>query len=261
MTSRDKVLEQLNENKRSVGSDYLIIIPTYNEADNIKELIDRINKHVSTKVQILVIDDGSPDGTADIVTKLSKNINGLSVFKRSGKLGLGSAYLAGFSLAMDAGFLFVITMDSDLSHDPVVINDLIVKSKDNDLVIGSRYCQGGRISNFELWRRWMSKGGNWLAKTLLGLKAMDCTSGFRCYRTNSLKSLDADHNVESRQYIFLVEILMLLTIKKYRIAEVPITFNQRTRGKTKVSFMEFFHALERIIFLSIKNRFLKKKNL
>ena len=260
MATRDSVLQQLKANQRSFHLNHLLIIPTYNEADNIKELIERIKRDVSTPLQILVIDDGSPDGTAKIVEELAKNIKCLQVLKRDGKLGLGSAYLEGFSLGIESGFPFVITMDSDLSHDPVVINDMMSKSPANDLVIGSRYCPGGEIPNFELWRRWMSKGGNWYAKTLLAIKASDCTSGFRCYRTEVLKNLDVGRNVESRQYIFLVELLSLLTSKGCRIAEVPIIFNQRTRGKTKVSFEEFFHGFERIFVLFLHQKFSKRKS-
>jgi len=256
---RDNVLKEMKENKRSNGLEFLVIVPTYNEADNIKELIERIKRDVSLDLQILVIDDGSPDGTAIIVEQLAKDIKYLQVFKRSGKLGLGSAYRDGFSLGIEAGFPFIITMDSDLSHDPIVINDLIAKSRDNDLVIGSRYCTGGKIPNFELWRRWMSKGGNWYAKTLLAIKASDCTSGFRCYRARMLNELDVNKNAGSRQYIFLVEILSWASRKGYRIAEVPITFNQRTRGKTKVSLEEFFHGFNKIIFLFFHQRVFKRK--
>lgn len=259
MKQRSDVLTQLRAHKQAIGSDYLVIIPTYNEVENVTELIDRIATRVSTKMQILVIDDGSPDGTAAAATAKSTKISGITVYERAGKQGLGSAYLAGFSLALEAGFTFVITMDSDLSHDPIVINDMIKKSAVNDLVIGSRYCPGGEIPNFELWRRWMSKGGNLLAKTLLGIKAMDCTSGFRCYRTNVLKSLDVEKNIKSKQYIFLVELLLWLTMNKCRIDEVPIIFNQRTMGKTKVSPKEFLHALERIFILAYQVRILKKK--
>jgi dolichol-phosphate mannosyltransferase len=258
MTDRTAVLNELKAFKASGRADYLVIIPTYNEAENIKELIERIHRDVKTPVQILVIDDGSPDGTAKVATELAKNLKGISILERSGKMGLGSAYLAGFALAEETGFPFVITMDSDLSHDPIVINDMIAKSASNDLVIGSRYCPGGKIPNFELWRRWMSKGGNLLAKTLLGIKAMDCTSGYRCYRTSVFKTVDPAEHVQSRQYIFLVEYLMHLTIRKCRIAETPITFNQRTRGKTKVSFEEFYHGLERIFYLAISTRLLKR---
>lgn len=259
MKERSDVLAQLKAQQQLMMSAYLIIIPTYNEVDNVTELIGRISKHVLSKVQILVIDDGSPDGTAKAAQELSRTMDGITVYERRGKLGLGSAYLAGFSLAIDAGFTYVITMDSDLSHDPVVINAMIQKSPFNDLVIGSRYCPGGQIPNFELWRRWMSKGGNLLAKTLLGIKAMDCTSGFRCYRTAVLKNLDVAKNIKSKQYIFLVELLLWLTMNQCRIAEVPIIFNQRTMGKTKVSPKEFLHALERIFVLAYQVRILKKK--
>ena len=259
LSTREQLLEKLKQAVSMRGVKFLIAIPTYNEVGNIRELIEGIIANVDIEKEILVIDDGSPDGTADVVSEMKESINGLNVYRRSGKMGLGSAYLEAFALAIEAGFPFVITMDADLSHNPVVINQMIAKISENDLVIGSRYTDGGSIPNFELWRRWMSKGGNWLAKTLLKVKAKDCTSGFRCYRTEVLKNLKVNQNVESKQYIFLVEILLWLTINHCRIGEVPIIFNQRTRGKTKVSPTEFLHALERIVQLSFRTNVLHRK--
>ncbi len=259
MDARQEIIAKLRLAIANRKVNFLIAIPTYNEVDNILELIRRIDARVLAPREILVIDDGSPDGTADAVRTQAKNIPGVHIYKRAGKLGLGSAYLAAFSIAIDAGFPYVITMDADLSHDPVVINAMISIAPLNDLVIGSRYCDGGSIPNFELWRRCMSKGGNFLAKMLLGVKARDCTSGFRCYRTQVLKALKVEGNIKSRQYIFLVEILLWLSINQCRIDEVPIEFNQRTMGKTKVSPSEYWHALERIFDLCIKVRLFKHK--
>ena len=252
--NRDQVVSSLKASRSSRGTDFLLVLPTYNEAENIASLIRRIVKAVRTPLEIVVVDDGSPDGTAGIVEGLKGEVPGLYILRRSGKMGLGSAYLAGFSLAEEAGFPYVITMDCDHSHDPAVINDMVARIPGNDLVIGSRYCPGGDIPNFELWRRVISKGGNLLAKTLLGIRAMDCTSGFRCYRTKALQEVRVHEQVRSRRYIFLVELLSLMTLYHCRIAETPIIFNQRTLGKTKVTFKEMFHALEMMFALAIRQR-------
>ena len=251
------VLARLKERRSFGKADFLQVLPTYNEAENIASLIQRIIKDVRVPLEILVVDDGSPDGTAGIIEALGRDTVNLHLFKRAGKMGLGSAYLAGFAFAMEAGFPYVITMDCDHSHDPVVINDMAAAIPDYDLVIGSRYCRGGRISDYDAWRRAISKGGNFLAKALLGIKAQDCSSGFRCYRTKVLHDLDVARAVESRRYIFLVELLCLMTAYHCRVAEVPIVFHQRTRGKTKVNLKEMQHALKMIFALAFRRRWTK----
>lgn len=239
-------------------SDFLVIVPTYNEIENIQKLIHRIKSDVEVSIEVLVVDDNSPDGTAEKVLEIQKTTPNLHLMKRSGKMGLGSAYLSGFHAAFDAGFAYVITMDSDLSHAPEVINDMAAQIGQCDLVIGSRYVHGGKIIDFQLWRTVLSRGGNLLARTLLGLKTRDCSSGFRCYRCAVLSSADVEKAVVSRRYIFLVELLFCLSRRGCRIQEVPIIFINRVEGKTKVNMREMVAGLWTIVTLSITERLLKR---
>jgi len=239
-------------------SQFLLIIPTYNEIENISKLINCIQKDISIPAEIIVVDDNSPDGTANKVLDLKGDIPNIHLLKRSAKMGLGTAYMSGFKIGHEAGFKYFITMDSDLSHPPEVINRMAAEILNNDIVIGSRYCPEGKVLNFPPWRILLSKGGNLLAKTLLGLKTMDCTSGFRCYRSNVLSSLNLEENIISRRYIFLVELLFLFHRNNLRIAETPIIFVNRVAGKTKVNIKEMLQGLLTIFRLRLKYRFFEK---
>ena len=205
-------------------------------------------------MEILVVDDNSPDGTAIRVAEIMKEHRNVQLLNRSGKMGLGSAYLSGFSVAARAGFPYVITMDSDLSHAPETINAMAAEIVNCDLVIGSRYVPGGKIVDFQTWRRMLSKGGNFLARWLLGLSTRDCTSGFRCYRLSMLTSIDLEKAITSRRYIFLVELLLMLCSKGCRVVEVPIVFINRIEGKTKVNIKEMAAGLWTIIKLGVSRR-------
>ena len=235
-------------------SPFLVVIPTYNEIENIENIIRRLDLSVSPPLSILVIDDNSPDGTAGEIEALQEKRNNLYLLNRTAKLGLGSAYMDGFRIGIQSGADYIITMDSDLSHDPAVINQMMKEMNDCDLVIGSRYTDGGQIVDLERWRRFLSKGGNMIARNLLHLPTKDSTSGFRCYRASMLAALNLEERVKSHKYIFLVELLALLVGMKFRIKEIPISFTKRLEGKTKVNIGEMVHGLWTLAMIRARNQ-------
>ena len=223
----------------------LMIIPTYNEAENIEALIRAI-QDLKLPLDILVVDDASPDGTGDIVEGLRDEFENLFVTHRPGKMGLGTAYIAGFRYALANGYGIIMTMDSDFSHHPRYIPDLFIKRKDYDVVIGSRYVPGGGIQNWSLVRQGVSFVANKLAEAILGFVTRDNTSGFRLYNRRVLQSLHFDQ-IQSNGYSFLVEILYLCKKKRFEIGEVPILFNDRRVGKSKISKTEIIKAVVTLI--------------
>ena len=253
------LIEQLKSGMAKHQSPFLVVIPTYNEIENIGNIIQRLDQTVSLSLDILVIDDNSPDGTAGEVEALQNNRNNLYLLKRNAKLGLGSAYMDGFRIGIQCGADYIITMDSDLSHDPAVINQMIKEIENYDLIIGSRYTHGGQVVDLELWRLFLSKGGNMIARTLLNLPTKDSTSGFRCYRTSVLSDLNLEERIKSHKYIFLVELLALLVSMEFRIKEIPISFMKRLEGKTKVNIQEMIHGLWTIVQLRARNGISKGK--
>ena len=229
----------------------VIVIPTYNEADNLRTLFEGISKALTKEhYRVLIIDDGSPDGTADLAEKLGKRYP-VSVFRRAGKLGLGTAYIFGYKQAFRLNPKFICSMDADLSHDPKYLPALLKKARSGfDIVLGSRYISGGGVENWGLHRRIMSKGANTMARLFLGVPAHDLTGAFRCFRKEVLQSLDLDA-ITSNGYSFLEEILYLCVKKKYTIAEVPIRFKDREKGTSKLSkkeMLKFFSTLVRLRF-------------
>lgn len=221
----------------------LVIIPTYNEAENIRQLIRAVLAQ-PIHARVLVVDDGSPDGTADLVARMAAKAPGrVDVLRRPEKLGLGTAYLAGFRRAMEEGADLAITMDADLSHHPKHLVEMVHVAQMADLVIGSRYVAGGRIEGAWGWHRhllsWMA---NTLARKVLGLSARDTTSGYRCYRTELLRKLDLD-GIRSHGYSCLMELLSLAQGAGARIREVPIVFVDRRAGQSKISHREIGKAL------------------
>ena len=176
-----------------------VIIPTYNESDNIEALAKEImalrlgsGRALGDVTEIIIVDDNSPDGTGEIADELTKVYQGIKVIHRSGKLGLGTAYIAGFKEALALGVDRIVTMDADFSHHPRYIPDLLAKNRDAQLVIGSRYVDGGGTVNWSLQRQILSRGANTFARLMLGLKANDCTGAFRCYRREVLESIELD---------------------------------------------------------------------
>jgi dolichol-phosphate mannosyltransferase len=239
----------------------IAIVPTYNEAENIRLLIVDIlsvgrGEHHDlpagiepVPIDVVVVDDDSPDGTGKIADELSAHQPAVHVIHREGKLGLGTAYIAGFKFALAHGYDRIVTMDADFSHDPRYLPAMLQKSREEaDLVIGSRYVRGGGTHGCALPRKALSWGANAFAKVVLGLKAMDCTAGFRCYRREVLESIDLDA-ILANGYSFLIEMLYRCQSLGWRVGEVPILFENRRRGASKISKQEITKAMYTVLHL------------
>jgi len=224
-----------------------VIIPTYNESANIVTLVEEIVA-LQVVAHIIIVDDNSSDGTGQIAEELAKQHQGVCVIHRPGKLGLGTAYVAGFKLALTLPTDCIVTMDADFSHHPRYIPSLIAQTRVYDLSIGSRYVDGGGAVNCNLWRRFLSRVGNTVARLTLGLKASDCTAGFRCYRRQVLEAVDLD-TIFSNGYSFLVEMLYKCQQLGYRAGEVPIVFENRRQGSSKISRSEIWKAAYTVLRL------------
>ncbi len=210
-----------------------VIIPTYNEQENLRCLIDQIlAQHPALRV--LVVDDNSPDGTGKLADELSKSDERITVLHRPAKMGLGSAYRDGFRRAISLGADLLIEMDADFSHDPAILPIFIEKSKEYDLIIGSRYLHGISVVNWPLRRLMLSYGANVYTRLITGLKIMDCTSGFKCFRRSLLERIDLDR-VRSDGYSFQIEMNFHANQLGARINEVPIIFIDRRAGHSKMS--------------------------
>ncbi|GAC1459057.1 MAG: polyprenol monophosphomannose synthase [Ktedonobacterales bacterium] len=221
----------------------LIVIPTYNERGNIERLVDDILRTVPS-VDVLIIDDNSPDGTGQIADALHARLPQISVLHRQGKLGLGTAYIRGFQYAMEQGYDLVFEMDADFSHDPRYLPAFLRAAQEPeaaDLVIGSRYIPGGDTPNWSALRKFISGGGNIFARAVLRIPIHDCTSGFRCYRTAALSLLNLGQ-VHSQGYAFQVEMAYAMWKSGYRLREVPIVFEDRRVGQSKMSRRIFIEA-------------------
>lgn len=219
----------------------LCIITTYNERENLPRLVSDLLSRVP-RLEVLVVDDGSPDGTADAARELAEATGRVRVLHRARKMGLGSAYVTGFGYALEHGYDYVIQMDADLSHRPEDLPRLLQAAREGaGVVIGSRYVPGGRVEGWSIVRRLVSKGGSFYARNLLGLSIRDCTSGFKCFRREALESTDFT-NLESNGYGFQVEMNYLCHRAGLQIAEVPIVFPDRTAGRSKMSFGIFLEA-------------------
>jgi len=220
----------------------LVVLPTYNESENIERVLRRIRVALP-EASVLVVDDGSPDGTAEIAERLGKELGQVELLRRPAKAGLGSAYRAGFAWGLERGFDALAEMDSDLSHDPDALGSLVAPLDDGvDLVIGSRYIPGGSIPNWRLHRRLLSQGGNIYASLLLGLHVTDSTSGFRAYSGEILRRIDLSR-VRADGYGFQVEMVHQVLELGGTVAEVPIRFVDRVEGKSKMSAYIVVEAL------------------
>jgi len=227
-----------------------VIVPTYNERENIEALVAQLLA-LPTAVRVLVVDDNSPDGTGEIADRLSAESGGLvGVIHRAGKLGLGTAYIAGFKRALAEGSELICTMDADFSHNPRYIPAMVDKiGQGYDLVIGSRYVRGGGTSGCAFTRELLSWGANAFARTMLGLRAHDTTAGFRCYRRKVLAEMDLDE-IKASGYSFLIEMLYRVQRRGWRVGEVPIVFENRRLGTSKISKGEVLRALGTVLRLA-----------
>lgn len=229
-----------------------IVIPTYNEAENISILVEKILNLRLKYSKIIIIDDNSPDGTGKVADSLVKKHKGkLFVVHREGKLGLGSAYKRGFKEAINKKAEVVVTMDADLSHDPKDIPKMLKILRDKDVVIGSRFIDGGGIVGFTIWRRLLSGAAQGLCRFFLRLKVYDSTSGFRAYKTKVLNNIKVS-KIKSEGYSYLIEAIIRCQKKDFKIAEIPIIYLNRTRGKSKISEAEIFKAVLTVIRLKIE---------
>lgn len=226
----------------------LMIVPTYNESENLARLLGRL-RQLPGDIHILVVDDASPDSTGAIADAIAAADPGVHVLHRTGKLGLGTAYKAGFDYGIDHGYEYLCTMDADFSHSPESLPDLLgMAAAGFDLVIGSRYVHGGAVVGSPPLRKSISYLANALAHTLLGLTARDCTAGFRCYRRQVLESIDLDA-IFSSGYSFLIEMAFMVERAGFRIGETPITFVNRTEGASKINKREIYKAMYTILRL------------
>ena len=226
---------------RVVAADCTVVIPTYNECENIDPLITQILEQL--RCRILVVDDGSPDGTGALVAKRAREDERIGLLSRTGKLGLGSAYVAGFKRALAEGAQFVCEMDADFSHDPVYLPPLLHAAETSyDLALGSRYVAGGGTSDWGRTRQLISRGGNLYAGLILGLPVRDATGGFRCYRRRVLETIDLDR-IRSNGYAFQVEMVYRAMQHGFRVGEIPIIFPDRRVGKSKMSKRIVLEAL------------------
>lgn len=234
----------------------LIIIPTYNERTNIEILLEQIFKLAIPNLKALVVDDNSPDGTGDLLENL-KSRYPIEVMHRPKKMGLGTAYQSAFKKILawkrEKCPSFIVHMDADLSHDPKAIPIMLQKIKDCDLVLGSRYTKGGKINNWSLWRRLLSRFANFYARTVLRLPYRDLTSGYKCYRLETIKNLDLEH-ISSLGYNFLVETTYMAHNNGAKIIEVPITFVERKRGSSKLGLKIIIESFLKILKLAVKKR-------
>jgi len=211
----------------------LLIIPTYNEVENLPPLLNEIFKY-APETDILIVDDNSPDGTGELVDKISEENTSVHVLHRAGKLGLGTAYIAGFKYAIAHDYDAAFEMDADFSHDPRYLPDFLRAIEDADLVIGSRYIRGGGTPSWSLIRRFISGGGNIFARFMLGIPVHDCTAGYRCYRRRVLETIDLD-TIQSQGYAFQIEMVYRTRQHGFKIVETPIIFKDRRVGKSKMS--------------------------
>ncbi len=211
----------------------LIIIPTYNERENIKKIIPEIKK-IDKNFHILVVDDASKDGTAAVVKKLAGKDKTITLIKRDGKYGLGTAYVEGFKYALKHKYDYIFEMDADFSHDPKYLKDFIYHIKKYDLVIGSRYLNGVSVVNWPLRRLMLSKFATFYVRAITGLPLTDATSGFKCYKRKVLQEIDLD-KIHSDGYAFQIEMHYKAWKKGFKIKEIPIIFVDRNAGSSKMS--------------------------
>jgi dolichol-phosphate mannosyltransferase len=229
-----------------------VCLPTYNEAENLETMLRRLAELVGPDDVVLVIDDSSPDGTGRIAEELAQELRFVHVLHRPVKEGLGPAYLAGFHWALAEGAELVLEMDCDFSHNPADVPRLIAAAEDGaDLVLGSRYVEGGGVANWSLVRRFISAGGSTYARILLGVGIRDLTGGFKCYRRAVLEAIDLD-TIDARGYAFQIQTTYRALRHGFRVVEIPITFTDRVLGGSKMSKAIVAEAIWKVPVLRVK---------
>ena len=232
----------------------LVILPTYNEAENIQGLVEQIlassAQSTPNPFHVLVVDDNSPDGTGELADSIAASDPRVSVIHRPRKLGLGTAYMAGFDHALAHGYPCAVTMDADLSHNPRYLPGLMALMSAHDVAIGSRYVPGGGTTGWPLTRKVLSRGANTFAKLVLGLETHDCTAGFRCYKRQVLQEIELE-TILSEGYSFLVEMVTRCERRGYSVGELPIVFENRRQGQSKISRVEVWRSIYTILRLRL----------
>jgi len=227
----------------------VVCLPTYNERENLEAMLRALEP---LDVRVLVVDDSSPDGTGELADRLAGELGFVSVLHRPHKEGLGPAYLAAFRRALADGAEYILEMDCDFSHDPADVPRLIAACVQGaDLALGSRYVPGGGTENWGIGRRFVSIGGSWYARVLLGVSIRDLTGGFKCYRRVVLERIDLDA-VHSKGYAFQIETTYRTLRKGFRVVEIPITFTDREAGHSKMSRSIVLEAIWRVPFLGVQ---------
>jgi dolichol-phosphate mannosyltransferase len=230
----------------------LVIIPTYNERENVEPLVSQILSTLPG-ADVLLVDDNSPDGTADFASEVFRHEARFSVLRREGARGLGRSYVDGYRAALERGYARLVQMDADFSHDPARLPALVEAARESDVVIGSRYCAGGGIGNWPLRRRLLSRFANFYVSRITGIKVGDATSGYRCYSRRALECV-LRNQIRAEGYAFLVESIYRLTESGMSVGEVPIVFVDRREGQSKISRKVIFES----VLMPWKLRFLPR---
>jgi dolichol-phosphate mannosyltransferase len=223
----------------------VVCLPTFNEQANLERMLRALRDVLGSDDRVLVIDDASPDGTGELADRLATELGFVDVLHRQHKDGLGPAYLAGFRHALTQGAELILEMDCDFSHPPADVPRLLAAADEADLVLGSRYVEGGRIENWSRLRRFVSAGGSLYARVLLGVSVRDLTGGFKCYRRAVLETMDLDA-VSAKGYAFQIETTYRALRAGYRVVELPITFVDREEGSSKMSKAIFLEAVWKV---------------
>jgi dolichol-phosphate mannosyltransferase len=236
----------------------LVIVPTYNERDNLREVVTRTLAAMHD-IDVLIVDDASPDGTGALAHELAAEEPRINVIERQKKRGLGTAYVLGFGWALEREYAAIVEMDADLSHDPGDLSRLLEELDDADLAIGSRYVEGGHVSNWGAVRRALSAAANLYARAWLGFRVRDSTSGFRAYRRETLVDQDLS-SIRSEGYAFQIEMTRRVSRAGGRIVEVPITFVERASGRSKLNRGVVLEAILYVAAWGMKDRFFRRRS-
>ena len=236
-----------------------IVVPTYNEKDNLPMLVEALFKLNVENLNILIVDDNSPDGTGEIADEIKeKNPGDVSVIHRKGKLGLGTAYITGFKYCLDQGADQIVQMDADFSHNPEKVTELIDRLKESDMALGSRYVRGGSLDeDWAFWRKGLSSFGNLYTRLILRMPIKDVTGGFRAWKRETLEGIPLER-IKSQGYAFQIEMAYITHLMGYSISEVPIYFADRSRGDSKMSIKIQIEAARRVWSILFEYRDLKR---